>query len=344
MTTFHTRSDPGARKQHTIAMLAYPGMELLDAVGPLEAFSNAALLGGVGYRVEVLAEHPGLLRASSGLALVAERGLADAGPIDTLLVAGGSGVAAACERGPLVHWLAAMAPQVPRIGSICSGAMLLAEAGLLDGRRATTHWNWTARLAKRYPAVRVESDPLFIEDGGVWTSAGVTAGIDLALAMIEQDHGRALALRTAQELVMFLKRPGGQSQFSAELEAQRAGEAGVQAVLQWALAHPEADLSVEVLAGRACISPRHFARVFRRETGMSPGEFVERARLQRAQRELQQPGASIEAVAGRCGFKSGDVMRRVFLRRLGVSPGEWRQRFSSTVGTVPHPLASGADA
>ncbi|MCW7539201.1 GlxA family transcriptional regulator [Aquabacterium sp. A7-Y] len=328
-----------AHPVRTIAVLAYPGMELLDAVGPLEAFSNAAALGGVGYAVQVIAERPGLVRASSGLAIEAARGLRGRGPIDTLLVAGGAGVTAACEQGRLVRWIAAMAPQVRRIGSICSGAMLLAEAGLLDGRRAVTHWNWTARLAGRHPAVKVESDPIFVCDGAVWTSAGVSAGIDLALAMIEQDHGRALALRTAQELVMFLKRPGGQSQFSAELQAQETADAGLQALQRWALAHLDEDLSVETLAARACLSPRHFARVFTQATGIAPGEFVERARLQRAKRELEDSDRSIEAVALRCGFKSGDVMRRVFLRRLGISPGDWRHRFSTTAGTVPEILS-----
>ncbi len=325
-------------------MLAYPGMELLDAVGPLEAFANAEALGGVGYRVQVVAEQPGLVRASSGLALEAARGLQDCGRVDTLLVAGGAGATAAAQRPALTGWLRAMASRVRRIGSICSGALLLAEAGLLDGRRAATHWNWTARLAERRPAVQVEADALFVEDRGVWTSAGVTAGIDLALAMIEQDHGRALALRTAQELVMFLKRPGGQSQFSAELQLQATRDAGMQALQAWVLAHLDEDLPVELLAGRVHMSPRHFARVFTRETGMTPGEFIEQARLQRAQRELEHRGASIETVAARCGFKSGDVMRRVFLRRLGVSPGDWRDRFSTSAGPALHPHSSGASS
>jgi len=316
-----------------IAVLAYPGVELLDVVGPLEVFAAASALRGKAgappaYAVEILAAQAGPVRASSGLAVLADRGLDRAGDgIDTLLVAGGAGIEAAVAEPRLVDWLKATAPRVRRLGSVCTGALLLAEAGLLDGRRAATHWNWCERLRRRYPAVRVEPDPIFVQDGPVWTSAGVTAGMDLALALVEADHGRELALATARDLVMFLKRPGGQSQFSAALAGQAAERRPLQALQEWMLAHPDADLSVPALAERAAMSPRNFARAFRREIGTTPAAYVERLRVEAARRRLEESDLPGETIARTCGFGNGDGMRRAFLRRLGVAPREYRERF-----------------
>ncbi len=228
------------------------------------------------------------------------------------------------------------APQVRRLGSVCTGALLLAHAGLLDGRRAVTHWNWCERLARRYPLVRVEHEPMYLQDGAVWTSAGVTAGIDLALAMIEQDHGAALALRVARELVMFLRRPGSQAQFCADLAAPSTSDAVIRRVQAHVVAQPRADLSVEALAQLAAMSPRHFARVFKRETGVAPADYVERARLDHVRRRLETGTDAVDLIAVDCGYQSGDVMRRAFLRQLGTTPSDYRERFAACRGN-PYP-------
>lgn len=315
-----------------IAVLVFPGVGLLDVIGPLEVFAAASDLereagAPAPYVVEVLARQAGPVIGSSGLAIQADRGLGDVTDIDTLLVAGGNSIEQAVADTALVGWLRAAGPKVRRVGSVCTGAMLLAEAGLLDGRRAATHWNWCDRLHRRYPAVTVEPDPIFIQDGRVWTSAGVTAGMDLALAMIEADCGRDLALATARDLVMFVKRPGGQSQFSAALAGQLAERKPLRALQDWMLAHPEADLSVPALAGRAAMSPRNFARAFLREIGTTPAVYVERLRIEAARRQLEETDLPGETVARRCGFGNGDGMRRAFLRRLGVPPRDYRDRF-----------------
>lgn len=324
----------------TIVMFAYPGVELLDVTGPLEAFATASALLATeqaAYRVDIAAEDPGLIRASSGLAVHAGRDFAAMGGIDTLLVAGGRGVEAACQRPALVATLGRHAAQVRRLGSVCTGALLLAHAGLLDGRRAVTHWNWCERLARRYPLVRVEHAPMYLQDGHVWTSAGVTAGIDLALAMIEQDHGAALSLRVARELVMFLHRPGSQAQFCADLAAPSTGDAAIRRVQAHIVARPQADLSVEALAQLAALSPRHFARVFRRETGVTPADYVERARLDHVRRRLESGTDAVDLIAVACGFQGGDVMRRAFTRQLGTTPSDYRARFAACRGNPRDP-------
>ncbi|PXW92418.1 AraC family transcriptional regulator with amidase-like domain [Sphaerotilus hippei] len=330
-----TASGPVERQ---VVMLVYPDFELLDAVGPLEAFATAAgflqARGLPGYSVQVVAAEAGPVRASSGLELLARRGRAElADPalmsgIDTLLVAGGRGVERACEDPHWRDWLQAGAGRVRRLGSICTGALLLAAAGLLDGRRAVTHWNWCERLARRHPRVVVEPDALYLCDQGVWTSAGVTAGIDLALALIQADHGRALALRVARELVMYLHRPGGQSQFSEPLQAQAmAPRAAVQQVQERVRARPQADLRLETLAALVALSPRHLSRAFVRDTGLTPAAFVEQVRLQQARQLLEQTALPLSRVAQRCGFASADVMGRCFRRRLGLTPLDHRTRF-----------------
>ena len=327
------------RRPRRVALLAFPEAQSLDVIGPLEVFSSATRLlgrdpsrGARGYQIELLSSSgDGPVRTSCGVALLA-RGLParSAAPPDTLIVAGGTGTPAAVSDLALVAWLRGVAPRVRRLASVCTGAFLLAEAGLLDGRRATTHWSACAALARRYPRVRVDPDPIFVRDGAVYTSAGVTSGMDLALALVEEDHGRELALSVARWLVLFLKRPGGQSQFSAQLSSQLASRQPLQELQAWIIENVQRDLSVAVLAARAGMSPRNFARVFTREVGATPAHFVETARVEAARRRLEEDGGrGIEAIAAECGFGSAETMRRAFLRRVRVSPSDYRTRFQS---------------
>ncbi|NRR33140.1 helix-turn-helix domain-containing protein [Oxalobacteraceae bacterium] len=322
-----------------IVMFAYDGVELLDVAGPMEAFATAsALIGGPvpSYTVQIASERRGMIRTASGLAIESERDLGTVRGIDTLLIAGGGSVVQLCEHAGVVGMLTQQAGRARRIGSVCTGAMLLAATGLLDGRRAVTHWNWCERLARGYPKVRVESAPIFIADGPVWSSGGMTAGIDLALAMIEDDFGVSVALRTARELVMFLRRPGGQSQFGVDTgQPQSSRDEAMRQIQKTIVEQPGADLSVEALARHAAMSPRNFARVFKRETGSPPAEFVERTRLEHVRRQLESTYAPVEAIAIACGFRSADVMRRAFLRYLQVSPTEYRERFSACRASPP---------
>jgi transcriptional regulator GlxA family with amidase domain len=318
-------------RPHRVVMIAFPGVELLDVVGPLETFASADALATPGntYTVTVAAREAGPLASASGLTIDATATFAAAADADTVLVAGGGGVEAAAQEPALIAALRNAVQAGRRVGSICTGAFALAAAGLLDGRRAVTHWNWCDRLAAGYPAIAVERDPIFLVDRGIWTSAGVTAGIDMALAMIERDHGPQLAVRTAQELVMFRRRPGGQSQFSAELALQATTSRPMQALQEWILAHLQDDLSVEALAARAAMSPRNFARVFQRETGVTPARFVERARLQQARTLLETSALGLEAIAAASGYGSADVLARAMLRRLNANPSDYRRRFGA---------------
>jgi transcriptional regulator GlxA family with amidase domain len=239
----------------------------------------------------------------------------------------GGDVEAAANDPELRRWLRGMARRVRRLASVCSGAFVLAEAGLLDGRRATTHWAGLPILERRYPRIHVDADAIFVRDGRVYTSAGVTAGIDLALALVEEDLGRATALAVARRLVVFLKRPGGQSQFSRHLAAQTIEPGALRGVPEWILEHLDDDLPVERLARRAAMSPRNFARVFRRSTGLTPAKYVEHARVEAARRLLEDGADGLEAVAARCGFASGERMRRTFVRHVGVVPIDYRRLF-----------------
>lgn len=319
-----------------IAALFYDGALALDAIGPLEAFAFAAtqVVEDFGrpriYEVSIIAETPGVAQSSSGVRLYADYGYRDGARapenIDTLIVPGMRAGGEDMMPEHLVRWVAGCAGRVRRIASVCSGAFILADAGLLDGRRATTHWLDSAALQARRPAARVENDRIWTRDGPVWTSGGVTAGIDLALALIEADHGRALALKVARRMVMFLKRPGDQAQFSDVLAAQARSER-LAPLIEWiegALDHP---FTVECLADRCAMSPRNFARRFHAEIGVSPLKYVERRRIERARRLLEETHAPLSTIARTCGFGSDERLRRAFQRALGVTPTDYRARF-----------------
>jgi transcriptional regulator GlxA family with amidase domain len=317
-----------------VAMVGFDGLQILDVTGPLEVFSLASrLLLEQGraripaYEVLLAARRAGPVASSSGLRLVADCSWDRLGPVDTLLVSGGAGVDRALHDGELLQWLRREAPEARRYGAVCTGALLLARAGLLDGRRVTTHWAFLQALAEMAPAARVQPDAIFLHDGRLWTSAGVTAGMDMALAMVEEDWGRSLALEVAQQLVMYLKRPGRHPQFSATLAAQSAVTQGrFRDLTDWIFEHLEEDLSVTALAQHMDMSPRHFSRSFSEEAGVTPAKFVERARFEAARRMLVEGDLALEVVAARCGFGSVETLRRVFHRRTGMAAAAYRLR------------------
>ena len=323
------QSSPNAVR--IIDVLTFPGVLLLDVTGPFQVFVSAndivAAAGGARpYRLRLMAQGGGGVTATAGLGLAAgplsRRGEA----LDTLIVAGGPGVDAAAANPALLVWLRQRATQARRVASVCTGAFLLAAAGILDGRRATTHWKFSASLAQRFPAIRVEPDPIFLCDGSVWTSAGVTAGIDLALALVEEDLGRSVALAVARYLVVFLKRPGGQAQFSAALALQ-AAEDKFGALHDWINDHLGGELSLSVLAEQAGMSERSFSRHYAEATGQTPARAIERLRLEAARQMLSESRAPVKRIAQRCGFGSEETMRRSFLRLLAVTPQDYRSRF-----------------
>jgi transcriptional regulator GlxA family with amidase domain len=324
-----------------IVIVAFEQALLLDIAGPLQVFATARDLQAARglpdpYALAVVAPGRGPTATSSGLRIVTSPLAALKGKaIDTLIVAGGLGSRQAVHDAGLIRWIARRARPTRRVCSVCTGAFLLAAAGLLDGKRATTHWWAAAELRQRYPGVDVDADPIFLRDGKIWTSAGVTAGIDLALALVEEDLGRGAALRVAKHLVVFLKRPGGQSQFSAVLEAQARDDGGFVALHDWMARHLAADLRVEGLAEQAGMSPRTFARVYQRRVGTTPAKTVERLRLEAARRALEEGAGSIKSIARACGFGDEERMRRSFLRHLGVPPRQYRQRFSHAEPNAP---------
>lgn len=312
-----------------IEILAYPDVQLLDVSGPLQVFASAndfRTQAGepAPYEVTVVAASP-RIRTSAGLVLEAAALPAHGPGIDTLIVPGGWGINAACEAPELIDWVTGRSRDATRTASVCSGALLLATAGLLDGRRAVTHWGRCAEFARRFPAVRLEPDPIFIRDGNVWTSAGVTAGIDLALSFVEADLGRRVALAVARELVVFLKRPGGQAQFSQTLKLQ-LGDERFDRLHGWIQDNLDGDLSLPNLAERANMSPRSFSRHYREATGRTPARAIEEIRIEAARRMLER-GQAINQTARRCGFGSEETMRRGFLRVLGTNPRDYRERF-----------------
>ncbi|MEV6670454.1 GlxA family transcriptional regulator [Streptomyces sp. NPDC051162] len=313
--------------RRTVLFPLFEEVQSLDVTGPLEVFDCVGLVTGDRdlYELRTATVDGEPVRSSSGLRLMPDMALHEAEVPHTLVVPGGDGTRAPDPR--LVDWLRETAPRAERIVSVCTGAFLLAAAGLLDGRRVTTHWAYCATLAERYPAIRVEPDPIYIRDGKVATAAGVTAGIDLALALVEEDLGREPALAVARGLIVFLRRPGNQTQFSAQLAVQTARRAPLRDIQHWVVENPEADLSVDALAARAGLSPRHFARAFRGEVGMTPGRYVDRVRLEAARRLLEDTADGVETVARACGYGTPEAMRRAFVRSLGASPAEYRRRF-----------------
>ena len=325
-------------KTREVVLFAFDGVQLLDVAGPAQVFATASELSGNGavppYRVTVVSLAGGPVTTSAGIAVVTDRAAAGKRPIDTLIVAGGPGVAAAAADERAIAWIKSSAAGARRYCSVCTGAFLLAATGLLSGKRAVTHWRACAELARRYPDIHVEADPIFVEDGAVWTSAGVTAGIDLALALVERDLGRRMALQVAQRLVVFLKRPGGQSQFSAALAAQASDDGAFGDLHDWMAAHLDADLRVERLAERAGMSVRTFARLYHARTGMTPAKAVAAMRVEAARSMLEETPLPIAEIAWRCGFGDEEGMRRAFLRRLGVAPGRYRSRFTSAPSPV----------
>ncbi|NLT04980.1 MAG: GlxA family transcriptional regulator [Solirubrobacterales bacterium] len=311
-----------------VVILGFEDAQSLDITGPLEVFAAAERLASGSYEPSVASLDGAPLATTSGLRIAPEHALPTLRrSIDTLIVAGGSGVGAARRDPRLLAAVASAALDCRRVASVCTGAFVLAAAGLLDGRRAATHWSATDLLATRHPEVEVDPDSIFVRDGNVWTSAGVTAGIDLALALVEDDHGRELALEVARWLVVFAKRPGGQAQFSAPLAAQLAEREPIRAAQELARTHPDADLSVEALAAHVHMSIRGFARAFRREVGVTPAAYVETVRVERATELLRTTSASGDQIAAACGFGTPETFRRAFRRRLGVSPGDYRDRF-----------------
>jgi transcriptional regulator GlxA family with amidase domain len=329
-----------------VAILLFPGVQSLDVTGPLEVFAGAHRLiesrgrGERGYEIRTLSSDGAPLRTSSGLRITPDACLRDApAALDTLIVPGGRGSRRAVADEALLEWIARTAARARRTAGVCTGAFLLAGAGLLENRRATTHWASAEELARLHPGVWVDPDPIYLRDGDIWTSAGVTAGMDLSLALVEEDLDREAALEIARHLVLFLRRPGNQSQFSATLAAQAPQREPLREVQRLVVEDVAAEHSVEAMAARAHMSPRHFARAFRAETGVTPARYVERVRLEAARRRLEDTADPVAAVAVACGFGTAETMRRVFLRALQVGPAEYRRRFQA-IAAADRPAAA----
>jgi transcriptional regulator GlxA family with amidase domain len=320
-----------SRSALRVLIVAVPPMRTLDVFGPSEVFGDANWLrgGAPAYQVNIISACAGRVVPNYlGTRVHTDRTYREyRGPIDTLLVAGCMGPRELHYEPGFLNWLRFQSSRARRFGSICTGAFILAKAGLLDGRRVATHWKWASELAHDYPRVAVDPSPIFIRDGSCYTSAGVTAGIDLCLALVEEDFGRSLALQIAQMMVVFLRRTGGQSQFSATLEAQTRESRPLGDLLVWPPDHLRHDLSVDSLARRAAMSPRNFARLFKQELGKTPARHIEDLRLEAARRQLESTSRSTDEVADACGLASAEVLRRLFRRRMHVTPGQYRASF-----------------
>lgn len=336
-------SKPAPKKTHQpaaprpVVMLAYEGAQVLDIAGPIQLLSAAMQGDGrtPAYKIELVAEKRSAIHTTCGLTLQADRAFVDLGAeelarLDTFIVSGGNGSREAMTNETLIAFVRKAAKHARRTVSICTGSFILGAAGLLDERRAATHWAYASLMRQLLPKVRVDEDAIYVRDGKFWTSAGVTAGMDLTLALIEADLGLEMALTLARHHVMYLMRPGGQSQFSAELAAQHVGNDRLAELCAYIVANPREALSVSELAARCHMSERSFARHFVAETGFTPAQFVERARLDEACRRLASGGASLDAVSAASGFGAAERMRRAFLRHLGVTPGRYRERFHTS--------------
>jgi transcriptional regulator GlxA family with amidase domain len=328
-------------RSRRIGVLVWPGCDVLDVCGPIDVFFYAKYWlqrygrsGEPGYQYDIIAAAPGPVKTTCGIELIATHSYSDVEDgLDTLIVAGGADAEQASADPSLVECVRSMAPRARRVASICTGAFILAAAGLLHQRRVTTHWMYSGTLAAAYPSIEVDSSLIFARDGNIYSSGGITAGIDLALALVEEDLGREIALMVARTVVVFPRRPGGQSQFSGYVNFLRGGgkRPDIQELLAWILGHPGEDLSVQALADRVGMSPRNFARLFRSEIGETPAQFAERARADAARIKLEQSLLPVETIAEQCGFGNAERMRRTFQRLYDVSPHDYRARFRSTL-------------
>lgn len=326
---------PFRYQRRHITMLAVTNSVILDICAPLDVFSFVNLwlqMSGLSadpvYSLSIVAHESGPVSTTSGIKIVADRGLDDAhDDVDTLLIAGGIGAEYDTPDPQVIAYLQRMAPKVRRMASICTGAFLLAESGLLNGRKATTHWMFCERFARKYPQIQLDADRIYVRDGHIYTSGGVTSGIDLALALVEEDWGHKTALMVARAIVVFMSRPGGQSQFSALMLNEAKSRKDFRDLQAWITVNLQSDLSVEALSARMAMSPRNFCRVFTEETGTTPAKFVEIVRLEAARNKLERTAEAVDMIATRCGFGNAEHMRRTFQRHLKISPQDYRQRF-----------------
>lgn len=323
-------------KTRNLDILVYPGFKALEAIGPMSVFEYANLhlvrkYGLPGYDIRVASLHTGSIRSDTLMSIDATKKISDISlPHDVILVGARDIDAALCNAETIIEWLSRNAKRIERVAALCSGAFFLAAAGLLNNKRATTHWSVADRLQKYYPLVEVDADAIYIRQENLWTSAGVTAGIDLALALVEEDHGREIALEVASELVVYLKRPGGQSQFSNFLLSQRSSHTAIESIQSWILSNLNDKISLSLLAAKANMSVRNFTRVFQQEVGHSPQDYIEMVRFEMAKQLLTDPNLPIKTVASRSGFGSQERLRKVCQKRVGITPSIYRERFATT--------------
>lgn len=327
-------------KTKHIVLIAPPNTSILDIAGPLEVFSKANdyihdYIPNIEkpYALHVITTQTSkIVNTSSGLPIISEGTLKSINyEVDTVLVAGNHNAPKNRIYQETLNWLSEQSTTIRRVGSICAGAFILAEAGILNDKRATTHWRVCDKLAKCYPNVKVESDPIFVKDGNVYTSAGISTGMDLSLALVEEDYGRDLALAVARQLVLFLKRPGNQSQFSIMLTHQTVDHQPIREIQRWVIDHLEEDLTVEILAEKVSMSPRNFARVFLRETGITPAKYIEKLRLETARRRLEETKLTLDEISNECGVGNADALRRLFLRHMKTTPSDYRRSFATSL-------------
>ena len=321
----------------TVDIIIYPGFKALEAIGPLKVFdyTNTCLRQRQrpdGYEVAIASTKTGSITSDSLMSLQATKAISMLALPDLAMIVGAPDIEKALLDSPeIVEWVTNAAPKIQRLAALCTGSFFLAEGGALDGLRATTHWRFSELLRKKYPAVKVDADAIFIREGNIWTSAGVTAGMDLALAIVEEDFGPEIALEVARDLVIYLKRPGGQSQFSVHLSSQMTTHPSIRQLQSWIMSHLDEDLNVPKLAARVAMSERNFTRVFQRETANSPAEFIESARFEVARRMLEENNAPLKLIVLKTGFRTEEKMRRVFQKKIGVTPKVYRERFSTTL-------------